>query len=77
MVKAVSLEIPLQSVNEEFIDELEKYTVHSQGKVLKIHILDEESNMKINLFSRNKQVDLSTEFIEFLNNSPELNFKLV
>jgi DNA polymerase-3 subunit alpha len=77
MVKAVDVNIPLNFVNENMIKELEKFTVPSNGKILKINITDEETNMKINLFSRNKQVELTEEFINFLNNTPELEFKLV
>jgi len=77
MVKAVDLNIPLKVINEELIDELEKYTVSSKGKVLKINISDEESNMKVDLFSRNKQVELSEDFFTFLKNVPDLEFKLV
>jgi DNA polymerase-3 subunit alpha len=77
MVKAVDVSIPLNMVNKQLIDELEKFTVSSNGKILKINITDEETNMKVNLFSRNKQVELSDDFFSFLKNSPELNFKLV
>ena len=77
MVKAIDLDIPLTSVNEKLIDELEQFTVPSEGKLLKINISDPEGNIKVNLFSRNKQVEITNEFIDFLNNMPDLNFKLV
>lgn len=59
------------------MDDLEKFTVPSEGKILKINISDPDSNIKVNLFSRNKQVDITGEFIDFLNDIPELEFKLV
>jgi DNA polymerase III subunit alpha len=77
IVKAVDLNIPLASINEKLMDDLEKFTVPSEGKILKINISDPESNIKLNLFSRNKQVDVTSEFIDFLNDIPELEFKLV
>jgi DNA polymerase III subunit alpha len=77
IVKAVELSIPLSSINEKLMDDLEKFTVPSEGKVLKINISDPDSNIKINLFSRNKQVDVTGDFIDFLNDIPEFDFKLV
>jgi DNA polymerase-3 subunit alpha len=77
MVRALSLDIPLQSINEDLVDEIEKHTTTTDGKTLKINVTDEESNMKVNLFSRNKQVRIDRDLIEFLNNTPEVEFKLV
>jgi hypothetical protein len=65
------------AVDEDLINELEQYTVQSQGKVLKINITDPETNLRVNLFSRNRQVELSETFFEYLNNRPEIEFKLV
>lgn len=77
MVKAVKLNIDIGRLNEKFLQELEKFTVHSEGKILKLTVSDEESNISVNLFSRNKQVDLSEEFIGFLQGLQDVEFKLV
>ncbi len=77
LVKAIDLDIPLTSVNEKLIDELEQFTVPSEGKMLKINISDPDGNIKVNLFSRNKQVEITKDFIDFLNDIPDLSFKLV
>jgi DNA polymerase-3 subunit alpha len=77
MVKAINLDVSLSSINEKLIDDLDRFTVTSNGKVLKFNIIDEESNTKVNMFSRNKQVELTDEFINFLNKTPEFDFKLV
>jgi len=77
MVKGISLNLKLSSINEELINELERFTVQSDGKILKLNIVDEESNTKINMFSRNKQVEITEDFINFLNNAPDINFNLV
>jgi len=77
MVRAVDLNLPLSSVNEQLISDLEKYTVPTKGKILKINVTDPESNIRVNLFSRNSQVEVTEEFLQFLNETPELEFKLV
>lgn len=77
LVKAVALDIQLDSINDKFIDSLDKYMVNSNGKELKLNIYDDESKTTINMFSRNKQVALSDEFLNFLNTTPEIEFRLV
>ncbi len=77
LVKAVELSLPVNIVNEELIDDLEKFTVSSEGKELKIIIVDPENSIKVHLFSRNKQVRITEELIQLLNETPELQFKLV
>ncbi len=77
LVKAVELNLPLDAVSEQLIDDLEKFTVPSEGKELKINIVDPDTKMKVSLFSRNKQIGITEEFISFVNESPELQFKLV
>jgi len=77
MVKGISLDIPLQAVNEQLIHDLEKFSVSSQGKLLKMNIFDEESNTRVSMFSRNKKVEITPEFINYLNMNPEIEFRLV
>jgi hypothetical protein len=77
MVKAISIDIPLASITESFIAQLDKLSVSSQGKVIKLNITDKETNMKLHMFSRNKQLELNEDSITFLNSIPEINFKLV
>ncbi|MDA3823924.1 MAG: DNA polymerase III subunit alpha, partial [Bacteroidales bacterium] len=40
MVKAISLDLPLSLINEKLMDDLDKFTVPSDGKVLKLNIID-------------------------------------
>ncbi len=77
MVRAVDLNILLTSVNEVLINKLEEFTVSGEGKLLKVNVSDPESNIRVSMFSRNRQVKLTNEFIDFLNATPELEFKLV
>jgi len=77
MVKSIQLDVPLKSIDEFFVEGLEKHTVSSNGKVLKINVFDEETNVKLKLFSRNKQVEINDNLIEYLNELPEVAYKLV
>lgn len=76
LVKSIDISLNINQVSDELINSFEPYTVNESGKVLKFHIHDPESNMKLNLFSRNKQVQLSDEFINYLKNNPGFEFRL-
>ncbi|MCF8225275.1 MAG: DNA polymerase III subunit alpha [Bacteroidales bacterium] len=77
VVKAVKLDVPLQSINQQFIHELEKYSVASKGKILKVNVFDHENNINVDLFSRNRQIELSDNLLNFLNERTDIDFKLV
>ena len=76
LVKSIDISLNINQVSDELINSFEHYTVNESGKVLKFRIHDPESNMKLNLFSRNKQVQLSDEFINYLKNNPGFEFRL-
>ncbi len=76
LVKSIDVSLNINQVSSELIDSFERYTVNESGKVLKFKIHDPETNMKLNLFSRNKQVLLSDEFINFLQDNPSFEFRL-
>ena len=74
LVRSVELSVNINQISRELIDEIERYTVTENGKVLKFRIHDSESNMKVNLFSRKKQVELTDEFMDYLQNSAGFDF---
>ena len=76
LVKSVDILLDINRVSNELISSFEPYTVNESGKVLKFQIRDDESNMNLNLFSRNKQVRLTDEFIDYLKNNPDFEFRL-
>ena len=77
MVTAVKLNMPLKAVTESFVEDLERHTVEQNGKLLKLYIEDSDSSVKLELFSRNRQVEITPEFIDFIGTFPEVEFKLV
>jgi len=76
LVKSVDVSLDINQVSGELIESFERYTVNESGKILKFRIYDPESNMKLNLFSRNRQVQLTDEFINFLKDNPGFEFRL-
>ncbi len=76
LVKSVDVSLNINQLKSNLVDVLEAYTVKEGGKILKFSIHDPDNNMKLNLFSRNKQVELSDEFINYLQDNPGFEFRL-
>jgi len=76
MVKSVDILLDINHVSDELISSFEPYTVNENGKMLKFRIHDPDNKMNLNLFSRNKQVQLTDEFINYLQNNPDFEFRL-
>ncbi|MDF1574547.1 MAG: DNA polymerase III subunit alpha [Bacteroidales bacterium] len=76
LVKSVDISLDINQITDELIDSFERYTVNEKGKILKFRIFDPESNMHLNLFSRNKQVQLNDEFVNYLKENPGFEFRL-
>ena len=76
LVKSVDISMDINQISDEIINNLERFTVSDSGKLLKFCIFDPADQLKINLFSRNKQVLLTDEFIGYLQSNPGFEFRL-
>ncbi|MFZ5940997.1 MAG: DNA polymerase III subunit alpha [Bacteroidota bacterium] len=76
LVKAVKLEIGLDAVNEQLITDLQNFTIPGKGKLLKFSIIDPANKVKVDLFSRNRQVELTDKFLTYLEENPDISYKL-
>jgi len=76
LVKSVNISVDISRITAELMDEIEHYTVTDSGKILKFSIHDPKSQMKLNLFSRKKHVELSDEFVDYLQNRSGFEFSL-
>ncbi len=75
LVRSVDISLDIDQVTQELIDELDRYTVHENGKILKFVIQDPESNTSLKLFSRRKQVVLDDNFMEYLRKRAGFEFR--
>jgi DNA polymerase-3 subunit alpha len=75
LVRSVDLSMDVNRITHELIEQIDRYTVQENGKVLKFQVHDPESQMKVRLFSRKKQVELSDEFLDYLKGNPEFEFR--
>lgn len=75
--KSITVKIPLSALTGEIIAELEKLTANKKGKsLLRFDIYDIETNMMVNLFSRNTRIEITDELLAFIENQDDLAFKI-
>ncbi|MFW6259600.1 MAG: DNA polymerase III subunit alpha, partial [Tangfeifania sp.] len=76
-VKSVTVNIPLDKINESIISEIEKLAQNNKGSaLLKFNVYDPENNMFINLFSRSKRINLSDDFLHYFKGRPEIGYRI-
>ena len=77
MINALILKVPLSSLSDEMIDELDKFSDQQKGSArLKFMVHDITDNIYIEMFSRNKKINISDQLIQYLQGVPEIDFKL-
>lgn len=76
-VKSVTINIPLNKVNESVIEEIESIVQNNKGKaLLKFNIYDPESNMFIHLFSRNTRIELTNSLLEYFEKETDIGYRI-
>ena len=72
----VNITIPIHEITDNLVDEIKKQVETNKGKIqLKFKVIDPESKISIDLFSRTLKVNLSPKFLTYLK-SNEFDFKL-
>ncbi|HZL09306.1 MAG TPA: DNA polymerase III subunit alpha [Prolixibacteraceae bacterium] len=75
--KSITVKVPLPSITDEMITELERLTQNSKGKsLLRFDIWDPETKMMVNLFSRNTRIEITNELLAFFETQDDVAFKI-
>jgi len=75
--KSITVKIPLTTLTGEVISDLERLTEKSKGKsLLKFDIIDLETKMVVNLFSRNIRIEITDELLAYFEKQDDLAFKI-
>lgn len=70
LFKNITLSLPIENITPEFISEFSKILKTSKGKIiLNLELEDKKNNSEINVYSRNHQIKLSDEVVEYLENN--------
>ncbi len=77
LIKSISLDIPLSSINQEIIGKLSDLAENNKGEVvLKFRIIEKEENMAVSMFSRSKRISLTKNVMNFIENNPDIEVRL-
>jgi len=77
MIRSVTISVSLESISGELANELVSLLNKNKGKTLvKIKVLDPLDKVSVDLFSRGIRIELNREVLAFLNNHPDLEFKI-
>jgi DNA polymerase III subunit alpha len=77
LVKSVQLRMPLEQLTDNLIEQLQSFSNNSNGKLLmRFFLYDQIENVSIEMFSRTQKININNEFVSFLNNNPEIEYKL-
>jgi DNA polymerase-3 subunit alpha len=75
--KSITVKIPLSVLTGEIISDLERLTLNSKGKsLLRFDIYDVETNMIVNLFSRNTRIEITDDLLAYFEKHDDLVFKI-
>ena len=75
--KSITVKIPLSVLTGEIITDLERLTLNTKGKsLLRFDIYDLETNMVVNLFSRNTRIEITDDLLAYFEKHDDLVFKI-
>jgi DNA polymerase-3 subunit alpha len=73
----LTLEIPIDKVEEQTIRELEEVFSGNQGKtILRFNLVDSDNDIRVQMFSRTKGVTLSPQLKSYLQKHSFINFSI-
>ena len=80
LIKQVNLTIPVDTINEELIDNIGRFIKKSEkskkAKLLHLKVVDRDTNLNIDLFSRNQYVEISDDFFRFIDDNKNIDYNL-
>ncbi|PIF06344.1 MAG: DNA polymerase III subunit alpha [Draconibacterium sp.] len=76
-IKSITLNVPLNLLEDKLIEEIVQMAKNNKGKsLLKFNIIDPENNMSIRFFSRTAKIDFTDEFTSFFENEPDITYRI-
>lgn len=79
LIKEVNLTVRLDALSGELIETMKgfinKADKKNSGKHLRFQIVDQDTNLKVDMFSRNQYIDINEEFFTFVNENNEIEYQ--
>ncbi|NCB09043.1 MAG: DNA polymerase III subunit alpha, partial [Bacteroidia bacterium] len=76
-IKTITVNLPLHKLNKPVIEQIERLAENNKGKaLLKFHVFDPETNMQIEMFSRNTKIYFSNSFLQFFEEELDVAYRI-
>ncbi len=76
-IKSITVNLPLDKLNEDIIRQIETIAKNNTGKaLLKFNVFDPENNMQIKMFSRTVRVELTESFLNFFEEEMDIGYRI-
>ncbi|MBT6004365.1 MAG: DNA polymerase III subunit alpha, partial [Prolixibacteraceae bacterium] len=76
-IKSITINLPLNKVNEKIIGEFEKLTLNNKGNtLLKFNIYDWENNRQLKMFSRNSKINLTDSLLNLFEEQLDITYRI-
>ncbi len=76
-VKSVTINLPIDSLDKSIIEDIEGLAKNNKGSaLLKFNVYDPESNIYVQLFSRNFRIELTNSFLNYIGDRPDIGIKI-
>ena len=77
LIKSISIKVPLDLIQDDFIAEIEGFSNRRAGKVeLRFTVVDLTENIQLDMFSRKNRINLDDDFVDFLESKEEIEFRI-
>ncbi len=77
MIRSISLNISLNRLTDDLIGAVMKHAVTSRGKTrIRFMVTDPDEHIQIEMFSRKYKVKPTSEFLNFLDNNSQIEYKI-
>lgn len=76
-IKSVTINLPLNQLNEILIGNIEELSKNNKGSaLLKFNIFDHENNLQVDMFSRNTKIDFTNNFLKFFDEHETIAYRI-
>jgi DNA polymerase-3 subunit alpha len=77
LIKSIQLRIPVDELSDKLLEKIKFFIAGNKGNInLKVLLVDQSENISVDMFSRSRHIALSDDFIDFLLQNPEIEFRL-
>ncbi|MBN2215149.1 MAG: DNA polymerase III subunit alpha [Bacteroidales bacterium] len=76
LIKNLVIKVQLDNLSDELLEEFKKNSAKSGNVTMKFMVIDPMDKMSVEMYSRSYRIELSNQLVDFLQRTPELEFKV-